>query len=561
MRIKGVSSLPKGAKTSLLERRFYLRYVLGTQKGKPFLVPLEGLPYTRDEGIRFMNKKGFLVAVAALGLFSCSNNNGSSATSATTSDSVAPSESSQTSATTSVDVYTPRDIYAAPHGSPTATGTEADPYDLITAIKESTPGHTLYLTEGTYVEYDPVKFNSETEAHLAKSEAETKTLCPVKKADGSIASVSFNFSAMTCNSANRGLSFNTNYWHAKDFEVYGAGDNGVYIGGNHNTIEHLRIHDNQDTGLQLGRIASDQKTIDTWPSDNTILNCTFYNNFDPTGENADGFACKLTTGYGNRFEGCISYNNSDDGWDLYTKAESGAIGPVTLKDCVAFNNGMTTKGVGTANSDGNGFKLGGESIAVSHKVINCLAFDNCAHGFTDNSNPGTISLMNCTSYNNGVRDWDKCNINLCRDTNTSYNDFTNVLSYCEGNKTSNVTLKTTLANSKDQYKGRAAYSVFYVGLAMRKFTSAVSCNYSTSAGEGELINESVASPFVSAVDPQPMASKGVAASEQVDIHTKLRASDGSLALGDLFKLKSTSIFASMGEGGTALGCNLAGGNK
>ena len=103
--------------------------------------------------------------------------------------------------------------------------------------------------------------------------------------------------------------------------------------------------------------------------------------------------------------------------------------------------------------------------------------------------------------------------------------------------------------------------MFYVGLAMRKFTSAVSCNYSTSAGEGELINESVASPFVSAVDPQPMASKGVAASEQVDIHTKLRASDGSLALGDLFKLKSTSIFASMGEGGTALGCNLAGGNK
>jgi hypothetical protein len=64
----------------------------------------------------------------------------------------------------------------------------------------------------------------------------------------------------------------------------------------------------------------------------------------PTGENADGFACKLTTGYGNVFDGCISYNNSDDGWDLYTKAESGPIGPVTIQNCIAFNNGMTTQG-------------------------------------------------------------------------------------------------------------------------------------------------------------------------------------------------------------------------
>ncbi len=33
-------------------------------------------------------------------------------------------------------------------------------------------------------------------------------------------------------------------------------------------------------------------------------------------EDADGFAAKLTVGDGNVFDGCISYNNADDGWDL-----------------------------------------------------------------------------------------------------------------------------------------------------------------------------------------------------------------------------------------------------
>lgn len=66
---------------------------------------------------------------------------------------------------------------------------------------------------------------------------------------------------------------------------------------------------------------------------------------DPdNGEDADGFACKLTTGEGNVFSGCISYNNVDDGWDLYTKSATGAIGAVSIEDCVAYNNGVTSSG-------------------------------------------------------------------------------------------------------------------------------------------------------------------------------------------------------------------------
>ncbi|UKI49487.1 MAG: hypothetical protein L6U99_12615 [Clostridium sp.] len=39
-----------------------------------------------------------------------------------------------------------------------------------------------------------------------------------------------------------------------------------------------------------------QPTIETWPANNLILNCTPFNNSDATGENADGFAAKLTCG-------------------------------------------------------------------------------------------------------------------------------------------------------------------------------------------------------------------------------------------------------------------------
>ncbi len=454
------------------------------------------------------------------------------------------------------------DLYVSPTGKGTdGAGTKENPFNLAYAITLLHPGHTIYLMEGTYSYSYPIKVDSTSDLYPASSASEMKTLTPEIKTDGTEAKVLFDFSGMPFYSSNRGLTFNTQYWHVKNFEVKGAGDNGVYVGGNHNIIENLNIHDCQDSGLQLGRKSSSDNTLDSWPTDNLIKNCTSHDNHDPTGEDSDGFACKLTTGYGNVFDGCIAYNNVDDGWDLYAKAESGPIGPVTLKNCVSFNNGMTSYGVGTANSDGNGFKLGGEVIPVAHKVYNCVAFNNCAHGFTDNSNPGTISLENCTSYNNAIRDWDCGNINLCRDASTSYNSFKNILSYCDGTRTNPVTLASTLSNSKDEYRGNAQSSVFYYGLAMLKFTDIAECDYSKNALMGTLIQDEITDPFESEISPQPMASSGVSASSHPDIHTLLRNSDGSVNLHGFLKVKSTSPFYTMGSGGTILGAHLNGEDK
>ncbi|MDE6613482.1 MAG: hypothetical protein K2K28_02890, partial [Clostridia bacterium] len=147
------------------------------------------------------------------------------------------------------------------------------------------------------------------------------------------------------------------------------------------------------------------------------------------GENADGLAAKLTVGYGNVFDGCIAYRNSDDGWDLYAKTDSGNIGCVIIYNCVAFENGYLeytqadnnarfpkfnkdyteifnegddVRYFRTRDGDGNGFKLGGSVMEGDVVMYNCLSFNNRMHGVTDNSNPGIISIKNVTSYNNSA---------------------------------------------------------------------------------------------------------------------------------------------------------------
>ena len=241
-----------------------------------------------------------------------------------------------------------------------------------------------------------------------------------------------NFKSQKFDSLNRGVQLYSSYHYWSHIDICGAGDNGLYIGGSYNVIEGCEFYNNRDTGLQLGRSSGEYGLLDQWPSYNLIKNCTSYNNYDNEtyGENADGFAAKLTVGYGNIFDGCIAYRNSDDGWDLYGKPDSGNIGRVLMYNCVAFENGFimqtqeefnnwfgdsfnvlapeidirepNTNQFLTRDGDGNGFKLGGSTMAGDVYLENCLSFNNRMHGVTDNSNPGIIRLDGITSYNNAA---------------------------------------------------------------------------------------------------------------------------------------------------------------
>jgi pectate disaccharide-lyase len=193
-----------------------------------------------------------------------------------------------------------------------------------------------------------------------------------------------------------GFSVKGSFYHLKGLEVKNAGHNGINISGNNNIIENCAVHNNSNTGLH---ITGGNGAPGPGPSNNLILNCDSYFNFDsPVGGNADGFSAKWTVGTGNVFRGCRSYNNSDDGWDLWM-----CTGSIIIDSCIAFRNGIDTWHTGSVSGNGNGFKVGGNYIATPHIVTRCLSFDNggnTGRGFDENNNTAGQTLYNCTSFRN-----------------------------------------------------------------------------------------------------------------------------------------------------------------
>jgi uncharacterized repeat protein (TIGR02543 family) len=283
------------------------------------------------------------------------------------------------------------DLYVSPSGSASAAGTISAPTTLESALTRIAAGNTIWMRGGTYT-YSAtitIAFGNNGTSSAPKKIYAYSGETPV-----------LNFAAQATSTTNRGLQLYGNYWYLKGLVVERAGDNGIFIGGNNNTLELCLTRFNRDSGVQISRRSSSLTSISDWPSNNLVLNCTSHDNSDATSENADGFACKLTSGPGNVFRGCIAHHNSDDGWDLYTNTDTGAIGPVLIENCIAYNNGTLSDGTTSSNGDKNGFKLGGSGVAVQHTIRRSLAFNNGHHGFTDNNNPGPITVTNNTAFNN-----------------------------------------------------------------------------------------------------------------------------------------------------------------
>jgi pectate disaccharide-lyase len=288
--------------------------------------------------------------------------------------------------TSTMKTYVPEgDIYVAPNGSSEGAGTVEDPLDLDTAIDFVREGQKIIVENGQYVRHSKLEIRK-------YNDGSKEAMKYLMAAPGARPVIDFS-------KRSEGVVLSGDYWHIKgiDFARSSGNTKGFTIGGSHNIVENSRFYQNGDTGLQISRTdnASDKSE---WPSYNLILNSTSFDNRDPSDNNADGFAAKLTSGVGNIFRGCIAHHNIDDGWDLYTKAGTGAIGPVLIENSIAYQNGFLTDGT-VGNGDKNGFKLGGEGIHVPHIIKNSMAFGNGADGFTSNSNPGVIAIDNI-AYNN-----------------------------------------------------------------------------------------------------------------------------------------------------------------
>lgn len=281
-------------------------------------------------------------------------------------------------------------IYVSPDGRSYGSGAKDDPVDIYTAVKSAAPGRTILLKGGTYALDKTViverGVNGTADAKIymiADPEAATR---PVLDFQGRCA----------------GMILAGNYWYFQGFDVTRSANaqKGIQVSGSYNTVDNVVTYKNGNTGLQISRYKSTDNWED-WPSHNLILNCTSYLNADAGYEDADGFAAKLTVADGNVFDGCIAAYNADDGWDLFAKVETGAIGQVVIQNCVAFKNGyvLDENGQEVDAGNGNGFKMGGSSISGHHILRNSVSFGNKAKGIDSNSCPD-IEAYSSTSYNN-----------------------------------------------------------------------------------------------------------------------------------------------------------------
>ncbi|HJS00942.1 MAG TPA: right-handed parallel beta-helix repeat-containing protein [Flavobacterium sp.] len=176
------------------------------------------------------------------------------------------------------------------------------------------------------------------------------------------------------------------------------------VRGSNNTLEQLKMHDNMAIGVYM-----------LSGSNNLILNCDAYNNWDSVSEggkggNTDGFGAHLEKGsINNVFRGCRAWFNSDDGFDLINNAE-----PILLENCWAFYNGYSAGFISRA--DGNGFKAGGYAKGrnpYNNLIANftpipkntirfCLAVGNKQGGFYSNHHLEGNYWYNNTAYKNRV---------------------------------------------------------------------------------------------------------------------------------------------------------------
>jgi hypothetical protein len=270
--------------------------------------------------------------------------------------------------------------FMATNGFDTNTGTSNAPFATLTKVASmATNGTLVYIRGGRYAVSAKVSFSKNgtatTPIRIRAYPGESPVLDGSSFADDviSISGSCYKF---------YGLIF-TN-----------AGHNSIRISGNSNIIERCVSLGARNTGFHIS--GGDGAAI--YPANNLILNCDSIRSYDsPVGGDADGFSAKWSLGTNNVFSGCRSWENSDDGWDLWE-----GIAPVLITNCWVFRAGIDVWGTsgGLFNGNGNGFKLGGNGTAAVHRVVSSLSFGNKVWGIDQNNNAAGQIVDQTTVWNN-----------------------------------------------------------------------------------------------------------------------------------------------------------------
>ena len=266
-------------------------------------------------------------------------------------------------------------FYVATNGSDANPGTLSSPFRTITAaVKDALPGDTVLVRGGEYQCQDTIR--------LVKSGEEGKPIS-IKPYGGEKPILNF--------SAAKGDSFLITgaYWHLKDLTITNGFRGAIGLYGDqacHNVLEQMKVYANRYTGIR----------IEAGAAYNILLNCDSCRNFDHerNGQDSDGFGVYWNVGEGNILIGNRSWNNSDDGFDLWDSGRA-----VRLENCYAWRNGENIWQHPFFIGNGNGFKLGkGDG---RHVIIDCVVWGHKFTGFNLNGNSSGVILYNCTAIDSG----------------------------------------------------------------------------------------------------------------------------------------------------------------
>ena len=317
--------------------------------------------------------------------------------------------------------------YISPSGSDTeGDGTMEKPwYNLAVAYARAQPGDHIVCRGGTY--------------HISKYGTDGKLTIRMNKKGTEQAPITirnymdekpvmdFEQQLLDCQRdkskvGDRGILLSGDYHVIFGIHLMHAADNAIKLEGSHNRIERCEFSYNLDTGIQLGfgHNFSDSgfgsKNDGSYCAYNDIVDCDSHHNCDfdmNYGSDADGFACKMHNGKGNRFIRCRAWRNSDDAWDLFETDYS-----VVMAECWAWESGKPEDhtwvkeyldGSASFSGNGNGIKLGGNGTGGSsmgvHYAYNCIAFgcnkSGSVKGFDCNHHKDGHVIIGCLGFDNG----------------------------------------------------------------------------------------------------------------------------------------------------------------
>ncbi len=317
--------------------------------------------------------------------------------------------------------------YISPEGNDaTGNGSFEQPwYNLGKAVSVAQAGDVIFCRGGRY-KMSWRGIDSKLTIRLVQSGTADQPIV-ISSYEAEVPVFDFEQQLLDCNRStknvgDRGIHLTGDHWILFGLHIMHAADNAIKLEGSYNRVERCEFCYNLDSGIQLGfgHKFSDSgfgnENDGTHCAYNDIIDCDSHHNCDCDanyGSDADGFACKMHNGKGNRFIRCRAWRNSDDAWDLFETDYD-----VVLVECWAWMSGVASDHLwvkdyldtsASFSGNGNGIKLGGNGTGGNSKGIhyayNCVAFgcnkSGSVKGFDCNSHQGGHVLINCLAFDNG----------------------------------------------------------------------------------------------------------------------------------------------------------------